>query len=469
MNRPYYAIDELERAFSVAPDCRETQNDDAPSASEDCRDRATLRALLNPWSRAILSAAGSREFPSPSEADMALVTAMAHHGLTRDEMWLLLDESPRLADRAKRKGEERARSLYDHEIAKALELISRETEEDRSSSEAPRLFRLVGDGEIETLPPARWLIRKVLPLGTLGVLYGQAATAKTFTALSMAYAIASGSPWMELPVDQGSVVYLLAEAAEGLGLRTRAWKKAYGVSGRPPVNFLFESVDLLNPRAVDRLVATLQALPTSPALVVVDVLARYMVGADENSTRDMGLTVAALERVRTTLGCTVLVLHHTNQDGTRERGNTALRGAADTMIKLTKKAGAITMTCDKQRSAAPFGKLGFRLKVVQLDAEHDSCVIERLPSDGDGSDTLPDNQWQALRALAVIPKGRPYSRWHKASHLKETTFRRVMRRFEALEYVAKREDRYVVTETGRRAFVANNRHRTAMAAGGPDQ
>jgi RecA-family ATPase len=45
-------------------------------------------------------------------------------------------------------------------------------------------------------------------------------------------------------------------------------------------------------------------------LVVIDTLARCMVGADENSARDMGEAIDALDRLRRAAGSCVLPVHH---------------------------------------------------------------------------------------------------------------------------------------------------------------
>ena len=65
---------------------------------------------------------------------------------------------------------------------------------------------------------------------------------------------------------------------------------------------------------------------TSRRLVVFDTWQRCL-GADENDTADVSRAITALDRIRDTLGCAELVLHHTRVDEDRERGSTALRAS----------------------------------------------------------------------------------------------------------------------------------------------
>jgi len=100
------------------------------------------------------------------------------------------------------------------------------------------------------------------------------------------------------------------------------------------VHFITEPVNLLDSRQVFALIAMLRQVPGPLVLIVIDTLSRCMPGGDENSPKDMGAAVAAIDRLRVTFGSHALVLHHTARDTDRERGHTSLRGAADTMIAL---------------------------------------------------------------------------------------------------------------------------------------
>ena len=125
----------------------------------------------------------------------------------------------------------------------------------------------------------------------------------------------------------------------------------------------------------------------SPKLVIGDTLARCMPGGDENSAKDMGLLVEHTDKVRRRVDCTFMWAHHTNRAAGTERGSSALRGACDTLLKLS---ATQVLTCDKQRDAEPFGRLRLRLEPCE-----GSCVMAVAPepnidrnATGDGPDEL---------------------------------------------------------------------------------
>ena len=71
---------------------------------------------------------------------------------------------------------------------------------------------------------------------------------------------------------------------------------------------------MLNQLHIEALLATLKAEGIEPVLIVLDTLARLMVGADENIAKDMGLAIAGIDRLRQETRATVLVIHHTRKE-----------------------------------------------------------------------------------------------------------------------------------------------------------
>ena len=106
----------------------------------------------------------------------------------------------------------------------------------------------------------------------------------------------------------------------------------------PPRIFVFipATFNLLDEAEIDEVIQIARDdLGQNPSLVVIDTLARNFGGGNENATQDMNLFITNLDRLKAEFGCTVLVVHHTGKDAAKkERGNTALRGASDTMILL---------------------------------------------------------------------------------------------------------------------------------------
>jgi hypothetical protein len=54
-------------------------------------------------------------------------------------------------------------------------------------------------------------------------------------------------------------------------------------------------------------------------LLVLDTFARALQGVEENSAREMGIAMASIDRIRTSLGYAVLLIHHTCKNGDGRR------------------------------------------------------------------------------------------------------------------------------------------------------
>lgn len=222
---------------------------------------------------------------------------------------------------------------------------------------------LLDTAGLDAIPEPEPLIDGVLYRDGLAWLAGRPAHGKTLIALDVAGSVATGLPWHAYPVRQGRVLYLIAEGARGIRPRVRAWETA-AKQAMAGVTFLPVAVQASNAtywRALCTLAAELR-----PALVVLDTQARVSVGMEENSAKDMGVLVDRLEELRAACAACVLTLHHTPRDGNHIRGSTALEGAAQTVIRVSKEGGVLTLTNDpdeggKQKDAEPFDPIHLRI------------------------------------------------------------------------------------------------------------
>lgn len=218
---------------------------------------------------------------------------------------------------------------------------------------------LLDPQQLKDLPPPQWLIQDVLVRDTLAVVYGLPATGKSLLTLDWAFSIGSGEHWQGKPTVHGPVLYLAAEGRAGLGLRVGGWEAGHGGVLADGVSFLPRSVNLLDAAAVSELEALTAEL--RPVLVVIDTLARCLVGAEENSAKDLGVAVDAADRLRRASGATVLLVHHTRKDGLEVRGSSALLGAVDTAALVLRNGSGLTVKCTKQKDAAEFDDLRLRI------------------------------------------------------------------------------------------------------------
>lgn len=217
------------------------------------------------------------------------------------------------------------------------------------------VYELLTDDEIDQLEDPTWLADGAIPANSLTVTFGASGSYKSFDVIDLGMSIAAGIPWHGRRTQQGRVIYVLAEGRSGIKKRRRAWLRHRSIDRVPRFHLLPHSVPLTEPAALSKLIATAHSLPDLPTLIIVDTLARSMPGSDENSTQDMSRLVAALDTIRMQTGAGVHLVHHTGHDKTRERGNSALRAAADAMIKVTKNDnGTVTIACSKQKDADEF-------------------------------------------------------------------------------------------------------------------
>jgi RecA-family ATPase len=201
----------------------------------------------------------------------------------------------------------------------------------------PRLHRslveLTPIQEIRHMVDAPWLIPGVLQEGAFAALVGKPGVCKTFTALGLSFSIAMGLPWAGRQVRSGGVIYIAGEGTCGFPRRLAGWEQFHGMEV-DNMHVITSPVNFLDPVMNSALIKASRELPELPVLVVIDTLARSFGGGDENSTKDMNLFISEVDRLRESLGCAVLVVHHPPHGGTKLRGSSALPGALDTIISV---------------------------------------------------------------------------------------------------------------------------------------
>lgn len=192
---------------------------------------------------------------------------------------------------------------------------------------------LLSIADLAELPPPTWVLDELLPSG-FSVLFGPSNVGKSFLALDWSLCIATGECWYGKQAADGWVVYIAAEGVHGLYRRVQAWMHARDQTAPERIRFIPNAANLLDGSDLVRVATAIARLPEAPKLIVVDTMARCMVGGDENSAKDVGRFIAGVEQLSTTYETNSLVVHHTGKDGEGERGSSALRGAADAMLAL---------------------------------------------------------------------------------------------------------------------------------------
>ncbi len=195
-------------------------------------------------------------------------------------------------------------------------------------------------GDLEFKAP-EWLIDGLLEANTFSVCFGSPAAGKTFLTLDMALCIATGKDFHDHHVKQGPVFYIAGEGHNGFARRAAAWSKENGISLKGvPFFKSSRAIVITDDDSVAELVDTIDAMVQQygePQLIVIDTLARSMGAADENSTKEMGAAIRAIDECRDAYDCRVLAVHHTGHaNKERARGSSALLGAVDAEFMVDK-------------------------------------------------------------------------------------------------------------------------------------
>lgn len=381
----------------------------------------------------LFSRGNTSDYDSESEADLALCSMLAFHaGPDRQRIDQLFRRSKLYREKWDREDYREAtitKALQNQQVAQ-----SNQTPAPASPPSMPR-FRLLTLKQLkEKLPPLRPLIEGIIGQGMFAAIIGPSGSGKSLLAIDWAMSVATGSPWQGRFVVKGVAVYVLAERRSGFDSRVDAWRVTHPTLEEPRITFVDAAPRLLEKDDIDALLKELDTLPEKPTVIIVDTLAKSMVGYDENNTRDMGILVANCERIRDHTGATVVVVHHTGHDQTRPRGNTALLAGLDTMLMMKKhKEGRITLTCEKLSDMGSFEPMGF--KVVEAPASDTTTApilrgLETL-TPSDAPKKLNASQQKALDALREKfgPEGANYTEWLAASQLPKSTFKK------AIEYL----------------------------------
>lgn len=224
--------------------------------------------------------------------------------------------------------------------------------------------------DLEEEAEPEFAIHGVLKRGDLAFFYGPAKTNKTFAALDMAVQLARGPGSQENPnkfAGQFQVnecwktVYVTNEGRRFFRYRLRAAAEYYGLTDEQIDRLIVirEVPNLFDGDGIDELIEVLKE--ENADMIIFDTWARVTVGADENTTKDMGRVLENIERVKSELNDpAILVIHHANKDGGL-RGSTLLQGAADLSVKfsLDRSNGRASMKSDGIKDGAEFDEIQF--------------------------------------------------------------------------------------------------------------
>lgn len=241
--------------------------------------------------------------------------------------------------------------------------------------------------EVRSYP---WLFKYVAPQIGVGIIAGPSRGGKTFVASDIALRKSCGMPVLGRDTTAGAVLYIAAEDANGLRLRTEAWRLRHG-QRTAPFSLIGDAPELLNDADFEDLEATIDGIAAAREeqgvrleMIVVDTLAQSIAGADENSAADMSRVLQRMQRLAQRLKLFVLIVAHTGKDETRGiRGWSGLLGNADTVLMVERdiETDQRTLIIDKVKNAGDGRRHPFALLPVDITTDDDGDPVRSMVVD----------------------------------------------------------------------------------------
>jgi hypothetical protein len=224
--------------------------------------------------------------------------------------------------------------------------------------------------------PIQWLVGNLIPQGSFTHFFGEPGHFKTWLAMAIAKAVATGQPFAGLPANRTEVLYLdrenppcvIRERANHLQLLNVPLKYWALFTAEEP------------PSTGDRRLLTFAA--ERKPLLIFDALVRFHSG-DENKSNEMKPIMENF-RALVNAGATVLCLHHrSGKSDSNYRGSSEILAACDLAYEIRRRelpSATINVRCIKNRFDLERG-FAFELKpggFVQVATDSESETAEAV-------------------------------------------------------------------------------------------
>ncbi len=233
-------------------------------------------------------------------------------------------------------------------------------------------FYFIPESELKLTAP-KWLVKGILPEGSLVEIFGAPGSGKTFWLLGALCSVAAGLPFAEHPVKQAPTLYFCGEGARDIKRRIAAWKKKNNVSRPIPLHVSNKPGDFCDPAFFEKIrkaVLKFRDHHGAPGAIGIDTLSRN-ISADINDNAAMAEFIRNIESLKRELGGDTLIswAHHSPHTAPdRSLGAIALKGAADVSYCVeTKGTSAVKVTCKKMKDAEEPKPHLFEKDVIHLE------------------------------------------------------------------------------------------------------
>lgn len=296
-------------------------------------------------------------------------------------------------------------------------------------------------------PAERWLVDQLWAREAVGFIGGQPKSFKTWAALELAIAVASGKPCLgRFDVHKRGHVLLYAAEDSPAAIRSRvaAICRARGVDiERLAVGLITEpALRLDDPACRARIDATLEKV--NPELLILDPLVRLH-ASDENSSAEVSSLLGFLRAMQRKHHVAIAIVHHVRKTAGSSPGQ-ALRGSGDlyawldSALYLVRSKGRLMLAPQHRNRASP------EPMCVELRTSPAHLAIV-----GDGPEGLQAAAAQALDARVVntLNEQGALSRVHlrAALRVRNESLGAALARLEANGRIAQQGQRWLVPDS----------------------
>jgi len=198
----------------------------------------------------------------------------------------------------------------------------------------------------------------ILDAGNILLIHGRPKIGKTMLAMNLSLALKGGTSWLHFDIPQKrKVLYLQTEVTKS---QMKARFLRMDNSEVEDDNNLFITrefgVDLLDQESIVRLSEFIKKNEID--VLIIDPFVAFHQAKDENNNSEMGAVMKHLYKlIQTNEGLGIILVHHDKkhggEGGDANRGASAIFGAVDTDIRLTKTKGGKFRLNFELRNAAP--------------------------------------------------------------------------------------------------------------------
>jgi hypothetical protein len=263
---------------------------------------------------------------------------------------------------------------------------------------AINILRVLRVAELPTEPSegTAWLVEDLWGREAVGLIGGAPKSCKTFLALEIALAVASGTPCLgRFRVHEPGPVLLFAaeDAPEHVRDRIRGLARARGVAFEKLPIFLILAEEIRLDVDRDRIGLAAAVAEHRPRLLILDPFVRVH-RMNENHAAEVSPLLAELRALQRRFGCSVLLVHHTRKGsgpvaGHALRGSSDLHAWGDSNLYVKKVEHNVRLSVEHRTARAP--------EPITLSLQSDPPRLEIVASASTPHDVEPTDQ--VLRAL----------------------------------------------------------------------